>query len=75
MKLGKKQALSLAFLMSLGLSTAQAAKETLTVYTAFEVDQLKEYQREFNKVHPEIDLRIVRDSTGVIAAKLLAEKK
>lgn len=74
MKLGKKQALSLALLMSLGLSTAQAAKETLTVYTAFEVDQLKEYQREFNKVHPEIDLRIVRDSTGVIAAKLLAEK-
>ncbi len=74
MKLGKKQALSLALLMSLGFSTAQAAKETLTVYTAFEVDQLKEYQREFNKVHPEIDLRIVRDSTGVIAAKLLAEK-
>lgn len=74
MKLNKKQTLSLALLMSLGFSTAHAAKETLTVYTAFEVDQLKEYQREFNKVHPDIDLRIVRDSTGVIAAKLLAEK-
>ena len=74
MKLGKKQLLSLALLASLGLTSANAAKETLTVYTAFEVDQLKEYQRAFNKVHPDIDLRIVRDSTGVIAAKLLAEK-
>lgn len=74
MKINKKQTLALALALTLGLTTANAAKETLTVYTAIEVDQLKEYEREFKKANPDIDLRIVRDSTGVIAAKLLAEK-
>lgn len=53
---------------------ANAANSQLTVYTALETDQIKAYQKAFNKVHPEISLRIVRDSTGVIVAKLLAEK-
>ncbi|MFJ9500823.1 putative 2-aminoethylphosphonate ABC transporter substrate-binding protein [Brevibacillus centrosporus] len=46
----------------------------LTVYTALEDDQLKAYVGAFNKAHPEIKLNIVRDSTGVIIAKLIAEK-
>lgn len=53
---------------------ALAEKSQLTVYTALETDQIKAYQRAFNKAHPEIQLRIVRDSTGVIVSKLLAEK-
>ncbi|MFL6691642.1 MAG: putative 2-aminoethylphosphonate ABC transporter substrate-binding protein [Ramlibacter sp.] len=62
-----------AGLLLLG-STAFAQKTQLLVYTALETDQLKAYQEGFNKVHPEIDLKWVRDSTGVITAKLLAEK-
>jgi iron(III) transport system substrate-binding protein len=53
---------------------AIAQKTTLLVYTALETDQLKAYQEGFNKVEPNIELKWVRDSTGVITAKLLAEK-
>jgi len=51
-----------------------AQKTTLLVYTALETDQLKAYQEGFNKAYPDIELKWVRDSTGVITAKLLAEK-
>ena len=54
--------------------TALAQKTQLTVYTALETDQLKAYQEGFNKAYPDIELVWVRDSTGVITAKLLAEK-
>jgi len=53
---------------------ALAQKTTLLVYTALETDQLKAYQEGFNKVNPDIEIKWVRDSTGVITAKLLAEK-
>ena len=53
---------------------ALAQKTPLTVYTALETDQLKAYQEGFSKVHPDIEITWVRDSTGVITAKLLAEK-
>jgi iron(III) transport system substrate-binding protein len=53
---------------------AAAQKTSLTVYTALETDQLKAYQDGFNRVNPDIELKWVRDSTGVITAKLLAEK-
>ena len=53
---------------------AHAQKVTLNVYTALETDQLKAYQEGFNKVHPDIEIRWTRDSTGIITAKLLAEK-
>src|SRR3982751_2062737 len=46
----------------------------LLVYTALETDQLKAYSESFNKQFPNIELKFVRDSTGVITAKLLAEK-
>ena len=55
-------------------AAALAQKTQLTVYTALETDQLKAYQEAFNKVEPNIEVKWVRDSTGVITAKLLAEK-
>lgn len=72
-----------AFLKALALGAITLAfaagalaqqKTQLLVYTALETDQLKAYQEGFNKVHPDIELKWVRDSTGVIIAKLLAEK-
>lgn len=53
---------------------ASAQKTQLLVYTALETDQLKAYQEGFNRAYPDIELKWVRDSTGVITAKLLAEK-
>jgi iron(III) transport system substrate-binding protein len=51
------------------------AKEHLVVYTAAEADQLPAYAAAFQRAHPEIQLVWVRDSTGIVTAKLLAEKK
>ncbi|KDE38843.1 Ferric iron ABC transporter, iron-binding protein [Nitrincola lacisaponensis] len=68
----KKTTLALA----LGAAVAaQAASATeLTVYTAVESDDLQKYAQRFNQAHPEITIRWVRDSTGVMTARLLAEK-
>ncbi|EKO3588876.1 putative 2-aminoethylphosphonate ABC transporter substrate-binding protein [Vibrio metschnikovii] len=46
----------------------------LTVYTAIESDDLRKYAERFNQAHPDIKINWVRDSTGVITARLLAEK-
>jgi iron(III) transport system substrate-binding protein len=65
-----------AFGLAAGLAatSALAQKTELLVYTALETDQLKAYAESFNKTNPNIELKFVRDSTGVITAKLLAEK-
>ena len=57
----------------LSVGTA-VAKTELLVYTAVEADELAKFKREFEKVYPDVDVRWVRDSTGVVTAKLLAEK-
>lgn len=48
--------------------------EELLVYTALEDDEIPRYLELFKKEHPEITVKIVRDSTGIVTAKLLAEK-
>ncbi len=71
----RKFSLSLAGLaVAFAAAPALAQKTTLLVYTALETDQIKAYQEGFNKVEPNIEIKWVRDSTGVITAKLLAEK-
>jgi iron(III) transport system substrate-binding protein len=47
---------------------------TLTVYTALEDDQIQAYLAPFYAQYPNITVNIVRDSTGVVTARLLAEK-
>ena len=51
-----------------------AQKTQLLVYTALETDQLKAYEEGFYKEVKDVEIRWVRDSTGVVTAKLLAEK-
>jgi iron(III) transport system substrate-binding protein len=63
-----------AAVLSLAAFGVSAQKTQLTVYTALETDQLKAYAEGFNKAHPDIEITWVRDSTGVITAKILAEK-
>lgn len=68
--------LLLAAAASLGVSIAGAAyaQTALTVYTAFEAEQLDAYKKAFEAANPDIAINWIRDSTGVVTAKLLAEK-
>lgn len=68
-----RTATMLAALFAAGAALAQG-KTQLLVYTALETDQLKAYEQGFYAQNPGIEIRWVRDSTGVITAKLLAEK-
>ena len=53
---------------------ALAQKTKITVYTAAENDQIGTYKQAFEAAHPDVEIAWVRDSTGVITARLLAEK-
>lgn len=56
-----------------GAALAQGKTELL-VYSALEADQIKAYKAAFEHDNPGIELKFVRDSTGIITARLLAEK-
>lgn len=58
---------------ALAAGTYAHAADVITVYTTVAPDQLPSYERSFRASNPDITIRWVRDSTGVIAAKLLAE--
>jgi iron(III) transport system substrate-binding protein len=60
--------------LSLAAAGALAQKTTLQVYTALETDAMKLYKDAFERANPDIEVHWVRDSTGIITAKLLAEK-
>jgi iron(III) transport system substrate-binding protein len=65
----------LAAIAAIGMSSAAFAQKTkLTVYTALENDQLEPFKKAFEADNPTIEIAWVRDSTGVVAAKLMAEK-
>nr|WP_091783209.1 putative 2-aminoethylphosphonate ABC transporter substrate-binding protein [Paraburkholderia steynii] len=57
-----------------GAAQAAQAKTQLLVYTALEDEAMKPYKDAFEKANPDIEIRWVRDSTGAVTAKLLAEK-
>lgn len=50
------------------------AKTDLLVYTAVEADELKKFKTAFEADYPDVNIKWVRDSTGIITSKLLAEK-
>jgi len=62
-------------LLALFLVGCGGAKEkaSITVYTALEDDQIPAYLDLFKKEYPDIEVNIVRDSTGIITARFLAE--
>lgn len=51
------------------------AQTELTVYTSYENDDLKAYKAAFEKDNPGITINWVRDATGVITSRLIAEKE
>jgi iron(III) transport system substrate-binding protein len=50
------------------------AKTDLLVYTAVEADELAKFKKAIEEAVPDVDVKWVRDSTGIITSKLLAEK-
>ena len=63
-----------AAMLLAGAGSALAQKTALTVYTALENDQVAPYKAAFEAENPNIEISWVRDSTGVITARFLAEK-
>ena len=61
-------------LMLAGAAFAAQAKTELIVYTAVEADELAKFKQAIEADNPDLDIKWVRDSTGIITAKLLAEK-
>jgi iron(III) transport system substrate-binding protein len=56
-------------------ANADAQQRTrLTIYTATEVDQLATLKAAIEADHPDVEVAWVRDSTGVITARLIAER-
>jgi iron(III) transport system substrate-binding protein len=62
--------------LAMGLSGPVLAQSRtkLTVYSALENDQLAPFKSAIEKAVPEVEVEWVRDSTGVITARFLAEK-
>lgn len=73
---GRGRAVTLAAgLAALAVAAGSAQAETaLTVYTAWENDDLSLLKEAFEADNPDIVINWVRDSTGVVAAKLIAER-
>lgn len=70
----RKLAVIMGLCAAVLMLAAPAAAEDLLVYTALEDDEIPRYLALFNKAYPNITVKIVRDSTGIVTAKLLAEK-
>jgi len=58
----------------LAVAPASAQRTKLTLYTALENDQLGPFKQAIEAAVPEVEVVWVRDSTGVITARFLAEK-
>src|SRR5689334_13201422 len=74
MKQGAKLTAAVATVLLALSGTALAQRTKLTVYTAMEPDQLDLCKGAVEKDVPDIEINWLRDSTGVITARLLAEK-
>ena len=56
-------------------SDTNVVKDTITVYTALEDDSIEAYLTSFRMQYPDITVEVVRDATGTIISKLIAEKE
>jgi len=76
MRLKKSFACAVAACAAFGLAATPslAQKTKLTIYTALENDQLAPFKSAIETAVPEVEVVWVRDSTGVITARFLAEK-
>ena len=62
--------------MLAGLATAlpALAKGTVVIYTAIENEQIADYKKAYDKALPNVEVKMLRLSTGDISARFMAEK-
>jgi len=60
--------------LAASLASAAVAQTKLTIYTALENDQLSLFKAEIERAVSGVQVNWVRDSTGIITARFLAEK-
>ncbi|MFD0590393.1 putative 2-aminoethylphosphonate ABC transporter substrate-binding protein [Paenibacillus sp. GCM10027627] len=53
---------------------AEQASGEINVYTSIEEEHVKLYLESFHAKYPDVKVNIVRDATGIMTAKLIAEK-
>lgn len=57
-----------------GVEPEKATEGSITIYTAFEDDQIDKYLSSFKEKYPDIEVNVIRESTGTLIAKVIAEK-
>jgi len=62
------------FSLALLTTPALAQKQSVVVYTAIENEQIADYMKALNKTLPNLDVKMLRLSTGDISARFMAEK-
>lgn len=67
-------ALGLALLLGVASAGPALAKDTVVIYTALENEQITDYMTSVNKSLPNLDIKMLRFSTGDISARFMAEK-
>ena len=58
----------------LGVCGGVQAKTRLVVYSTLEPDHIGAYKQAFEADNPDIEIALIRDSTGVLTARLIAER-
>jgi iron(III) transport system substrate-binding protein len=65
---------ALALVTLLSVVTDVSAKDVVVIYTAIEPEQITDYMKAVNKTLPNIEVKMLRLSTGDISARFMAEK-
>src|SRR5258705_5628540 len=63
-----------ALLVLAAVTPAVAQKQTVVIYTAIENEPIAENKKAYEKSLPNIEVKMLRLSTGDVAARLMAEK-
>ena len=71
MQLNLKKLITTFTLSLMSIGAAHAGE--LLVYSSTDADNLKYYIDNFQKDNPDITVKVVRESTGTMAAKMMAE--
>jgi iron(III) transport system substrate-binding protein len=74
MNLFQRLTIRLALSALFFLGPAIASADEILVYTSLEDDEVTVYLKDFERRYPGIDVQLIRDSTGIVTARLLAEK-
>lgn len=62
-----------AALLSVSAATSMAHASSITVYSALEQDEINTYLQQLRSDHPDLEVNVLRLSTGDLAARLIAE--